>query len=250
MQIGTYRTYLLQSLLRYVYTFLEMGTDYAFAKNTSHRVFSALSLSLCFVMIGLFVAYGYVMKMGIETSFLYESTRYSFVDGGYPEILGYFFEIFTVALFTAYAIAHKSYSWLAWAAIFAVTFLDDCLSLRDGVGHAVLVAKGLGAAPYELTGMLIISPFILVIWIAGFYKSFKQPVQTMPYLLFSAYYGMLMFFGVVVDIAHGFLSHKYDISETAVVLVEDGSELLILCLIAISALGMWCVNKHKLNWQP
>src|SRR3954466_14713880 len=93
----------------------------------------SLRLSIIFVassiaiLVGLFIRYAYVEKYHLVDSFFYGQVKFSFVDDGYPEMLGYALELIACAFFAMFAWTHLKKQWYAWSAILFITFLDDSI---------------------------------------------------------------------------------------------------------------------------
>ena len=119
-------------------------------------------------------------------------------------------------------------------------FLRDCLVDTYGLSHITGEISG-----YALLGTLILSA-----WLTGIWSLKQQSTKALKlYLLFSVYYGLLIFFGIGVDQIHEWLSSNTRIPETIMALAEDGMEQFIITLTAITTLGLWCAERHKLQRQ-
>jgi len=89
---------------------------------------------------------------------------------------------------------------------------------------------------FSLTGLLSV-----VLWLAGA-RLIHEEDDWLAYLVFTAYFAVLIFFGVGVDAVHGMLERN--VSQTLLSLIEDGGELLTTAIISLSAFGMWLRQKH------
>lgn len=225
---------------------LNLAYQYLFNANLSHRVLTYSVTILYFFFIICFLRYAYVEKHQITQSFLYGNLNFSFVDRSYPEIFGYFLEILCASLLAVYAISHKKYYWLAWTIIFGIAFIDDAFQAHEELGRLLQIN-------YDLTdrikeplafGLLGISFFLF--WVTGLLLKPRSGKELQTYMLFSIYFGILVVLGVGVDALHGYLKENYAISETIMTLAEDGGELFMLLICAVTAHGFWCANKDSL----
>jgi hypothetical protein len=193
------------------------------------------------ILIACFVRYAYVEKHQLANSFFHDRLQFSFVDGGYPERFGYGLELAAFALFALFAWARRKPQWYACAAILFLTFLDDAFGLHEWVGG--MVASEFGVLPVigELIGFASTGLLSAAFWFAGA-RLIHSEQDWLPYLVFTAYIGILVFFGVGVDAVHGILGK--DVSQTLLTVIEDGGELTTTALISLSAFGMWRRQKH------
>ena len=205
-------------------------------------VLVSISIIVCFL------TYAFAEKMGNQESFFYGKLEFSFVDHSYAERFGYFLELFTASMFAAFAWAHKKSAWLSWSIIFLILFLDDFAGIHEMFGRT-FVASGLLYDAGEIAGFSILGCFICFFWWRGFTKLRDDADQKLNYLLFTVYFAALLFFGIVMDGFHSFLTKSYDVSETIMTLMEDGLELLMLNVAAISSLGHWNVFRKHLHWK-
>ena len=196
------------------------------------------------LLIGCFITYAYVEKNQLTDSFFYGQVEFSFIDRGYPEIFGYVLELAAAALFLLFAVAHHKKSWFAWSAIMFIIFLDDAFKLHESIGQAYVALWSLDPVPGDLLGFATTGLFAVICWAIGA-TTITTKEDFSAYLLFSFYFALLIFFGVGVDALHGLFGEN--VSQTVFTLAEDGGELLMTAMIALSALGMWLRQKHAVT---
>lgn len=126
-----------------------------------------------------------------------------------------------------------------------MTFLDDCFGAHEIAGNFLFDKNPMAAIYGGLVVFTAMGVVFAVLWIAGLWVAFPQDEEFHAYLLFSIYFGLLVFFGVVVDAFHTYLQEHFHLSETLLTLVEDGSEMLMLCIFAVSVFGLWCRADKK-----
>jgi len=229
--------------------YLPLALRYLIVPDRSHRQFALMTAVSFVVLIACFIIYAIVEKYQMTDNFFYGQVSFSFIDRGYPECFGYFLEFMCFVIFGFYAWAHKEKQWYAWSAIFLNVFLDDAFSAHESVGNFFYAAMSIPPVWGGLIGFAIIGLLSAALWCAGMAASPKQGLEFKTYMLFSIYFGLLVFFGVGVDAVHGLLHAQLAVSETLVTLVEDGGELFITCVFCISALGMWCRDKDRLIFE-
>ena len=215
---------------------LRLARDLLIIPDRLHRGAVAIAVSTIGLLIACFIQYAYVEKHQLTNSFFYDRLQFSFVDGGYPEIFGYGLELAAFALFALFAWVRRKPQWYACAAILFLTFLDDAFGLHETVGG--VVASGFGVSPVigDLIGFASTGLLSAACWLAGA-RLIHSEQDWLPYLVFTAYIGILVFFGVGVDAVHGMLGKE--VSQTLLTVIEDGGELTTTALISLSAFGMW-----------
>jgi hypothetical protein len=207
-----------------------------------HRLCVAAVASIILILIVCFISFAYAEKHHLINSFFYGRVQFSFVDGGYPEFLGYVLELVACAIFVAFAKAHNKKQWYAWAAILLVTFMDDAFKVHETIGHFSSVGLGLSPVVGDLIGFAATGVLFAVLWFVGV-RTIASKNDLSAYFVFTAYFAILMFFGVGVDAMHELLGKN--MSQTLFTLFEDGGELITTALITLSALGMWLQQKHR-----
>lgn len=215
---------------------LRLAQSYLVLSDRVHRWCVVMIASAVTMLIGCFIAYAFAEKHRIEGSFFYGRVQFSFIDGGYPELLGYFLELAACAIFALCAWWHHKKRWYMWAIILFVIFLDDAFKLHESVGHAVSVNFGVSASVGDLIGFASTGLLSAVFWVIGL-RMVTDQNEFCAYLVFTVYFSILIFFGVGVDAMHGMFGQN--MSQTLFGLIEDGGELVMTAVISLSALGMW-----------
>lgn len=220
---------------------LRFARDFLILPDRAHRWSATAVAGMIAVLIACFVTYAYVEKHHLIGSFFHDRLRFSFIDGGYPEIFGYGLELAACALFAMFAWMYRRKQWYAFSAILLVTFLDDAFELHESIGHAFNAGLGVSPPIGDLIGFSSTGLLSVVFWLAGA-RLIHEEEDWIPYLVFTAYFVILIFFGVGVDAVHGMLGRN--VSQTLLTLIEDGGELVTTAVISLSAFGMWLRQKH------
>lgn len=220
---------------------MHLGRSYLILPSQLHRWSVVLVSCSILVLVGCFIAYAFAEKHQIESSWFYGKLQFSFVDHGYPELFGYVLELVACAVFLLYAwLSHKK-CWYMWALILLVIFFDDAFKMHEAIGHGVSAALGVSPVVGDLLGFASTGLLSAAFWLAGV-RMITEQNDICAYFVFTVYFAVLIFFGVGVDALHGLLGAN--ISQTAFTLVEDGGELFMIALIALSALGMLLRYQH------
>lgn len=225
---------------------LRLARDLLILPDRLHRWAVTIAASAIGILIACFVRYAYVEKHHLTSSFFHDRLQFSFVDGGFPEIFGYGLELAACALFAICAWMHRKRQWYACAAILFVTFLDDAFELHETIGGIVTAGSGLSPVTGDLIGFASLGLLSAALWLAGA-RLIRDEDDWLPYLVFTAYIGILVFFGVGVDAVHGTLAKNA--SQTLLTLIEDGGELATTALISLSAFGMWLRQKRVVTTE-
>lgn len=220
---------------------LRLARDFLILPDRLHRWAVAIVTGMIGILIACFVRYAYVEKNELISSFFYGRLQFSFVGRGFPEIFGYGLELAACGLFAMSAWMYRRKQWYACAAILFVTFLDDALKLHETIGAMFTAELGLSPVVGDLIGFAAMGLLSAAFWIAGA-RLIHDEDDWLPYLVFTAYFGSLVFFGVGVDAVHGTVARSA--SQTLLTLIEDGGELVTIALINLSAFGMWLRQKH------
>lgn len=222
---------------------LRLAQSYVILPNSAHRWCVAVVASAIAILVGCFVTYAFVEKYHLESNFFYGRVRFSFIDGGYPEVFGYLLELASCAIFALFAWCYRKKHWYMWAIILFVVFLDDAFRLHETVGHVVSAELSIAPVTGDLIGFASTGLLSAVFWLAGL-RMIPDQQELCAYLVFTVYFSVLIFFGVAVDAAHGLFGEN--ISQTLFTLIEDGGELLMVALISLSSLGMLLRQRHTL----
>ena len=221
---------------------LRLARDFLILPDHIHRWCIAIITSLIVVLVAGFLAFAYAEKYHLVNNFFYGQLRFSFVDGGYPELFGYGLEIAACVIFAMFAWIHEKKQWYAWSAILFVTFLDDAFKMHETIGQSFTVWFGASSVEGDLIGFASTGLMSAVLWFAGIPKVSNED-DLSAYLIFTAYYTILIFFGVGVDAVHGMFGEH--MSQTVFTLFEDGGELITTAAICLSAFGMLLRQKHS-----
>ena len=221
-----------------------LAKEFLTVPQRSHRLTSVVVAIAIAILIALFVRYAYVEKYHLVDSFFYGHVKFSFVDDGYPEILGYALELTACAFFAMFAWTHLKKQWYAWSAILFITFLDDSIGLHEFIGRLAHTYLGVADVAGDLIGFASTGLLSAILWFAGV-RYVKDKEDFSAYLVFTGYYTLLIFFGVVVDAVHGSIGEH--MSQTVFTLFEDGGELVTTALIGLSSFGMWLKHSHSIE---
>ena len=220
---------------------LRLARDFLIPSDRAHRWSVAAVTGTISILVAGFIRYAYVERHHLTDSFFYDRLQFSFIDRGYPEIFGYGLELAACVLFSMLARVYGKKQWYAFAAILFVTFLDDAFELHEAIGHMFNAGLGLSPVAGDLIGFSTTGLLSIMFWLAGT-RLIRGEDDWLAYLVFTAYFAILIFFGVGVDAVHGMLGRS--VSQTLLTLIEDGGELVTTAVISLSAFGMWLRQKH------
>lgn len=189
------------------------------------------------VFIGLFVAYAFAEHYGIQDSPFFGNPKFSFVDGGYPEIYGYCKQILITLLLLAVYRKHRQAVYLALSVLFAVTLLDDSIALHEAFGHYLSLHAGISAGTGEIVGWVALGLLPGVGVLAAFSRSDARSRGDAEAVILA--FAVLLFFAIGMDVLHSVLHRYFGGLQTALTIVEDGGELLSLTLISAATLGIF-----------
>lgn len=218
--------------------YLALARYYLIVPNRVHRFFTIAIAAACVIFTGLFLAYAIVEKYKMTDNFLFGQVKFSFVDRGYPEILGYFLEFICILVFTLHALLHKRKYWFAWAAIFVIVLLDDAIGVHEVLGNLLLGEETLSPVMDGLAVFAIMGLMFAVLWLAGLLTMHDES-EFPVYMLLSIYFAVLVVIGVGVDGIHAQLKNYFSIPDTLLTLAEDGLELFLIAIMTITAIGIW-----------
>jgi len=220
-----------------------IASDYLILPHRLHRWFALVVSCVIALLIGCFIAFAFAEKHHLENAFFYGRLEFSFVDGGYPELFAYGLELLSCTIFLWVAWAYHKAHWYAWAGILFVIFLDDAFKLHETIGHVLGSELGLPSVVSDLIGFASTGLLSMVFWVLGI-RVVKGDDELCAYFVFTAYFAILIFFGVGVDAMHGLLGSNT--SQTLLTLIEDGGELLMTAVMNLSALGMWLRQRQPM----
>jgi len=211
------------------------------AKNQNTCAFLALLLSADAVFIVLHLIRAYTPYLS--------SSYYSLEkDGGYAEVFQYIKEYWTTGVLAALFVRTRQAVYCTWSLLFGYLLIDDAFQLHERVGR-MLSRKGyFGDSP--LTGLraqdfgeLTVSAFAgitFLVLIGGTYllstPDAKQVSKRLVALL-----GIIIFFGVFVDMLHSAMESLPGSSILGV--VEDGGEMLAVSITCYYVLGLLRIDR-------
>src|SRR5690606_7298984 len=146
---------------------LQLGRHYLFVPDRLHR---GCSIGVVLIIVGLvfcFVSFAYAEKYQLADNFFYGRLKFSFIDGGYPEIFGYILELTASVLFLLFAVALVMQCWLARSMLLFIVFLDAAFQLRETIGHMSGDALGVFPAVGGLFGFATPGLVSAVFWLLG-----------------------------------------------------------------------------------
>lgn len=187
-------------------------------------------------LLAAFVLYAHAEHYGIEGSFFYGKLRFSFVDGGYPELYGYAKQTLVALLLLWTHTLNRQSIYRALAFLFAVTMLDDSLALHETLGAYLASSTGLSIRLTELSAWALIG-LIPLAAVAASYRHARPAARADAHAMLLAFV-LLLFFAVGMDVVHGVASRYVSGFQTAFTLAEDGGELVTLTLVCAIAIGI------------
>lgn len=201
------------------------------------RAFLAGLLIADLVFLGMFVAYAFAEHYGMRDSLFYGNVRFSFVDGGYPELYGYAKQVFIALLCLGGYSRNRQPVLLALAFLFAVVGLDDSLALHEAIGGHLATTFGVPPSRGEPAGWAMLGVLPMLAVLAGYRHSDAGSRRNAEALLLA--FAVLLFFAVGIDAVHGVVSRSIGRFQTLFTVLEDGGELLSLTVICAAALAVW-----------
>ncbi|MES2823321.1 MAG: hypothetical protein V4732_06955 [Pseudomonadota bacterium] len=244
--VDFFKTYGLHPLL-FTKDYLALARHYLIVPNSIHRFFSITTAIMFVIFVGLFIAYAFVEKHQLTDNPLFGGVKFSFVDGGYPEIFGYFLEFFCISVFTIHALANKKKYWLAWAAIFVIVLLDDSIGAHETLANVFFDKETLSPVMGGIAVFAVMGLMFAGLWLVGLMAMPQDAAEFPAYILLSIYFAALVLVGVGIDSMHAYLKGHFHLPDTALTLAEDGTELLLTAIMAITALGLWYRDSEKLQ---
>ncbi len=156
-------------------------------------------------------------------------------DRGYSEVYQYLKFLWIIILLILVALRRASWGYVLWALVFAYLLADDALQVHERVGIAIAQDLGLTPALWlrpqdygELAvslaaGTLLFGPLA---WAYGSgTTTFRQTSLDLALLI-----GLLIFFGVGVDMAHVAIGLGGPFDFAAGVIEEGGEMLAVSCI--------------------
>lgn len=163
--------------------------------------------------------------------------RYSLAtDRGYAEIYGYIKLFWAILLLSWLTLKKYQPVYAVGTLLLCYLLLDDSLKIHETMGEQLvdimgfIPSLGLRAKDFgELTVSALAGLFFLVTgWIA-FRKSSPFARRVGLYLLFGVI--ALAVFGVGADILHQLLGDRFPWTNTPLVILEDGGELVVVSVL-------------------
>ncbi len=153
------------------------------------------------------------------------------VEFGIPEIFNYFqIAVLCYFLMSVYRLTHAKI-YLAWGVSYLFVFLDDSLAIHEALGRAlagdVASAASAGFRSQDVGELFAFGLFGIVIGsllVIGFVRS--DSYHRRIGIMVGGLFGLLVFFGVVVDALHRLAASGDRMLEMAMRIVEDGGEMV------------------------
>ena len=156
-------------------------------------------------------------------------------DGGYPELYQYLKFLWIIILLIFVSLRNASLLYVAWAAVFAYFLLDDSFQIHERVGRyiaanlSLVPTLGLRLQDYGELAVSAAAGIILFLPLVWAYRKgsrmFRKISQDFALLI-----SILIFFGVVVDMAHIAIRLGRTV-DFVLGVIEDGGEMLSVSLI-------------------
>lgn len=166
------------------------------------------------------------------------------MEWGYAEILKYCQTLALVGLLAATARRSRERLYGCWAAVFLLVAIDDALAIHQQFGSllATLVPlpPRLGLRPAnlgEVTVWLGGALGVVALLTFGFRRTAAAHREIGWY--FAWLFGLLLFFGVAVDVVHSLMSGTFFGASLLLELIEDGGEMISISLACALAVAVW-----------
>jgi hypothetical protein len=156
-------------------------------------------------------------------------------DRGYAEMYQYLKWIWIISLLVYISLQKRAFNYFAWVLVFTYFFFDDALHIHELVGG--YIGNNLNVAPafglrLQDFGELIVSAtagISLIAFVMWAYRRGSQDFKNISKDILLLI-GALVFFGVVVDMAHIAIRLGWLVTFILGV-IEDGGEMLVVTLI-------------------
>jgi hypothetical protein len=171
----------------------------------------------------------------VNTPYLNDPAFSLEMDRGYSEVFQYVKEFWLVVMFAWLGLLRRHAGYGIWALLFAYLLLDDSFSVHERLGGEVASWMDFSAA-FGLRGKdfgeLAVSAAVGLTALAALavtYALSSEPFRRVCRWM-AALIGLLAFCGVAADMLH-MMVHDVPVLGAAMVVVEDGGELLAMSLM-------------------
>ncbi|NBC00204.1 MAG: hypothetical protein GVY15_05015 [Bacteroidetes bacterium] len=185
-----------------------------------------IAADLCFISLEILHSWGYAgdpkFSLGAER--------------GYAEVYQYVKFFWIASILSLFTFKKREGLYFIGALLFFYFLLDDSLEIHETVGGSIVdlldiqPAFGLRGQDYGELGVSALAGILFLVagWLAYRYSgSLARRIGL--YLLASVF--ALAIFGVGADMAHQLLGSRFPWTETALVVLEDGGELVVVSAI-------------------
>ncbi|XOF35360.1 MAG: hypothetical protein ACL93V_08770 [Candidatus Electrothrix sp. YB6] len=197
--------------------------------NTNKLLFLLLAADLAFVLIHLFY------MAGILESVLFSVEK----DKGYAEFYQYTKELWIILLLSIIAIKEKRIVYISWAALFFYFLLDDSFRVHEQLGeflvnyfgfHGIFNLRAQDFGELAVSAVFGVLLFSFIGWAYLFSTNHERKISHNIFLLACS----LVFFGVVVDVAHVAIPWGGQVFG----LIEDAGEMVIVSIMVWYLFGL------------
>lgn len=206
------------------------------------RRFLAALLVADLAFIAVFVMYAFAEHYGIRDSLFRGNVKFSFVDGGYPEIYGYAKEALLTMFFVAAFARSRQAVYLALALLFAICALDDSMALHEAMGRYLAATTGVPDSSGELVGWSLLGSIPMLAIAAAYRRSDPTSRRHAEAVLLA--FAILLFFAIGMDVVHALVQRYVSGFQTVLTILEDGGELLTLTLLCMMSLAIVRFSAH------
>jgi hypothetical protein len=166
------------------------------------------------------------------------------MEWGYAEIFNYFQTLVLVGLLAAIAQRTRETLHLCWAAVFLLVAVDDALAIHQQFGSLLAAvvplppSLGLRAADLgEVTAWVGGALALVALLTFGFRGTAAVHREIGWY--FAWLFGLLLFFGLGVDMLHSLMNGAFFGASLLLELIEDGGEMVSISLACALAFAVW-----------
>lgn len=213
-------------------------------KSTTKLLLLLLLVDLVFILLQI----PYKLHLISNINFWIEQGR------GYAEVYQFIKEYWIVLMLLFIAIKRSHVIYFAWSLLFGYLLIDDSVELHETLGRFLVNYFGFHPAfglPAQVFGELTVCIFFgtllfLFIGVAYFLSDSKAKEISKHLFILIVF---LLFFGVVVDTIHSFISQKESIWGEVTIwgVIEDGGEMLIMSIIVWYVFGLDIIQRESKN---